>query len=385
MKRTIAFMLIIACLLFSASCASCAESSICLRCEISGSFDTKTITAECAAVDGRPAVIISACPDQIMLLDPLFSSVISSQEPFSCLKPANLRQAVKRVEDVFFTWLKKQPAEHSKGLYSGDLFTRAYARSISVFRLEDFTRYLHDEISLYKKTDIDSDDQAYVILLYTFAQLCQKGGEENLLVQALQFDDGKYITMNIMRNNTTVMTLSMDFTEQNSRKMVCAFRENENIRTIESEYVSSVEQVSLQRKHYVSDHAASLVSVRKKLLYADKTEIKTIDQEKSEFLYQFEADELKNPFTVTAEIGKDSIKAKGRITDYEKLRLDMDLSVLSNVSDSSLMSMDTEKAYPDDPDLIRQMIWTGMIPVLNDILLYMPDEYQQLLLSWINE
>ena len=79
------------------------------------------------------------------------------------------------------------------------------------------------------------------------------------------------------------------------------------------------------------------------------------------------------------------ITAKGRITDYEKLRLDMDLSVLSNISDSSLMSKDTEKAYPDDPDLIRQMIWTGMIPVLNDILLYMPDEYQQLLLSWINE
>ena len=291
----------------------------------------------------------------------------------------------KRVEDVFFTWLKKQPAEHSKGLYSGDLFTRAYARSISVFRLEDFTRYLHDELSLYEKTDIDSDDQAYVILLYTFAQLCQKGGEENLLVQALQFDDGKYITMNIMRKNSTVMTLSIDFTEQNSRKMVCTFRENENIRTIESEYVSSVEQISLQRKHYVSDHAVSSVSVRKKLLYADKTEIKTIDQEKSEFLYQFEADELKNPFTVTAEIGKDSIKAKGLITDYEKLRLDIDLSVLNNISDSSLMSKDTEKVNPDNPDLIRQMIWTGMIPVLNDILLYMPDEYQQLLLSWINE
>ena len=382
MKRIIAFMLVAACLLFSSSCA---ESSLFLNCKIAGSFDTKAITVKWMADDGQPAVLCSVCPEHVFQLDPLFSSIISSDKPFRFFNARHLHQGVLRVEELFFSWLINQPSTLSKGLFSGELFESASVRNSSEFLLADFNRYLQGELYKYRqKRDLNDSDQAYIMMIYAFARMCQSGGDDILLVQANQFDGGRFVTMNIMRENKTVMTLSVDLSGQNTRTMICMLKEKDYCRIIETVYVYSGEQISLQTKHYLSSDASYHAVNSLKPLYMTKIDIKALNDDKNEFLYTFEADNLTNPFTVTAEISKDSITAKGSIADYEQLCFDFELSAVNNISENVLKNKEVISTdNPEERNHACQLVWTGMIPILTEIIPYLPDGYRKLITSFI--
>lgn len=113
------------------------------------------------------------------------------------------------------------PLKQVQGFYSGDLFEDARSRISSTFSVEELLSFMQDT------TESGMDNPAAELFGQMFSQILN-GSESGFAGAELQvniYDEGKYVTLNLVNGEDTIGTLSLDYSVAGMMKGLFGYAE----------------------------------------------------------------------------------------------------------------------------------------------------------------
>ena len=382
MKKTVLIMLVTAIMLFSSAFA---EPSVHCSFNIIHSDFQTDITADLFTKQDQAFIQSSLFPDSMLRADPGISRLLSSGKPFRFLSPAAMQNAFLQAKQDILGWIKELPNEKSKGIYSGELFDTAASRISYVFMLDHLEMYLKEQIaSRIKKEEPDREDLSCIFLLSVIAsQIRQISDEAHIAAEAGLYDEDRFLSLNIKNGQNTVMTVSLDFSADQSMKALIIFKEKDQYRMIEYSILFSENRAEAIVRHFLSsspyyrliDNSDPVYSVTFKL--AEETD------NRISFTSDFASNQLSHSFMVNGDITDDMIIGYARFTNQDQpvAEISMQFSDSNPVQPAADDRTIVEIKDSESEKQFRQSIWSGVLPVIIQIIPYLPAEYSELLID----
>lgn len=380
MKKTI-MLLVIAVMFFSSALA---EPSLHCNLNIVHSDFHRDITADLFVFQGQTYIQSSLFPDRLFRTDPFITMLLSSAKTFRFLSPGALHKACMRAEQDMIRWIKELPTEKTTGIYSGELFDTATSRSSFIFAPDHLEMFLKSQIALQiKKKEPDYQDLSYMFLLSAIAsQIKQISDKENLSVQAGLYDEDRFLSLNIKSNQDTVMTVSLDFSSDESIKALTTFKEEKQYRMIEYTLLFSENQAETCIKHFLSAIPYYRLIYNSDPVYSAAIKLSDTTNNSISFTCDFAFHKLSNSFAVYGDITDDTINGYAHFSKENQSAAEICLKLKESDQIQSADGREIIEATDlESEKQIRQSIWTGVLPVIIDILPYLPAEYSELLIE----
>lgn len=382
MKKTILLLLVIAIMLFSSAFA---EPSLHCSLNVNHSGLHTDITADLFTKQDQAFIQSSLFPESILRADPTVTMLLSSSMSFRFLSPAALQNACLNARQDILGWIKKLPTEKNTGIYSGELFDTATSKSSSAFLLDHLEMYLKNQVALrMQKKEPDCDDLSYIFLLSVItSQIRQISGEEHIPVLAGLYDEERYLSLNIQNGQNAVMTVSLDFSADQSMKALIIFKEENLYRMIEYSILFSEKQAEAIIRHFLSSSPYYRMIDNSDPVYSATIHFSEETDNRISYTCDFASPGLNHSFVVSGDITEDRIVGHAQFSNQNQPIAEIRLQL--NDSDPVQPAEDNRKIIEmtdsESEKQFRQSIWSSILPVIIEILPQIPAEYSELLIQ----
>ena len=225
MKRLFYAVIVIVCCFCSAASAG---GHVGMECTVPGQNNGAVITADLYQQNGDTVLVSSLLPDLAVILHH-GSDTDDMLHALFCFSPQDMRFALQAADHILKDWLQLLNMKSHSGRYSGEIFEYASSMNTSSFQLSDFSRFLD---SVIKKEDYSGSEEEcgsavfYCFLSDSAKKLKSLSETEKILVTMRCYDDNRYYSFAVQKQNEVICTLSVDCTEDDTRRFVTGHKEN---------------------------------------------------------------------------------------------------------------------------------------------------------------
>jgi len=178
--------------------------------------DQKRIGINLSDENGELRLITTMVPDQPYSVN--LPEGIESQDLFNMIRPDILPKLIDCFAETIMARNNENSKKVQKGFFSGDLFEQASEKQVIDINKEDMQLLLTDLINRIQEKDMDA---ATINSLDRIMQLCVKqiyGNETRTSI--CSYDQGRYLTVSFGRKQDTILSISADFSEKDTYRIV---------------------------------------------------------------------------------------------------------------------------------------------------------------------
>ena len=366
MKRLIIFIMLIT---LCAGAAGAEGLHLEMRCTYSGTEASKTLSLDAYKQEGKTLIVSSLFPDYV--LESKTDSAVSAAgelTAFQLLHPDKAAAYALKVKTLLFDWLKAQKGTRERGVFAGELFDTAGEKTSCAFPLSDL-------IALWMgQTDAP---------LFAFID------ETDAVLKVSSFDENKYISADVCKNEETVMTVSADLSEEAQTKLLFAWAEDGRTYFREVSFRPEEGSVVLSSAFYAGSGTSWRSVKESSPLFEEKLTVISVTENEAAFFGELSAPALSAPLCVSGsfETGEGTgtrISASAWVDGQynESLLMDATLEVLArpvSFDDKTLIHTDNEAEI----NRLSVPVLSGLSAFSSDMILKLPKDYQQMLMTLI--
>ena len=363
-----------------------ADGHLCADCSFTGSLEGRYIYFDLYEQDGHTICVSSLFPEIAAIPDMNDgSSCFTDYSAFACIHPETFVRIVQISEAFIAECFNSRRCQSSYGLFSGSLFEYASSMKSCSFSLREFSfclqDYIQKMISLKEQHD---QDMVVCYMLARFADLIHRiDNESDYMIYANNYDDGKYLTFQLTHHDEIMMSISLDISAENEKKLLISYRENGRYCFINLAITAEDRNTVLNSSFITS--ATSVMQPGMAPLFRESF---IIDEESDSFIsfqYIFEAESLKKKLyitgkTNTADAASPGINASVHIEGNENEQ--MNISLYTEAMNRSISFSDKRILHlnkPTERTEFQLAVSSGIMSLAAGIYPALPDDYQRIL------
>ena len=369
MKRLIVFILLMT-LCFGAAGAEGLHLD--LRCAYEGSDTEKILSFEAYEQGGNQICVSSLFPDYA--LEGSTDGSVSIADDLTTLRllhPDRATAYTLMLKTLLFDCLKAQKGTTTQGIFAGELFDSAGTKTSCEFPLDDLI------VLWMSQTDVP---------LFTSLE------ETGAVLKVSGFDENKYLSAEVCKNEETVMTVSADLSDQAVIRLLFSWVEAGRTYFREVNFQPEEGGILLSSAFYSGSGTSWRMVKESSPLFEEKLSVISVTENESAFYLELSAPTLSSPLCVSGsfETGDDSVStriaASAWVAGLEAEPLQMDATLESLVrpvsfEDKTLIHTDNESETAQ----ISAPLLSGLSAFASDLMQKLPRDYQQILIKIIFE
>ena len=298
MKKIICILAVV--IMLSCAAAS-ADQHLEALCTVSGFPESIPVTLDLYEQAGNITAVSSVFPDHAVELSPDESCGLTQLFQTICsLQPMNVSGAEKEADLLFISFLEPLLSDPVPGMYAGALFDRASSVRYAEFPLSDMTGFFRTAAALTQQ-DPGRKNDLVSVLLASFDTGKSSGAAEDdsgIMISVRSFDNERYLTLQIIRQEDVIMTVSADRTAENGIRFLICYRENGSYYF--RDICTGFEQDQyVIRTEFLRSTSSILYAPGRKTLYCARLAIENSREGHSLFRYDLNSDILSGPLTVS--------------------------------------------------------------------------------------
>ena len=144
------------------------------------------------------------------------------------ISPQKIIGFFKKTKELYREWIQSRYTESYTGVYTGPFFDKAESVRITEYLLSDLIQYTERILKQYKpeKDNSHTEPDYDEVLLSCIAELGAHAVEKyNPLIREKNYENNRYITIDIISMDQVIMTLSVDCSKANMTKVIISHKE----------------------------------------------------------------------------------------------------------------------------------------------------------------
>lgn len=384
MKRVLSLAIVLLCLFVSAAHADAQiEALMVIHSENS---DEVAATFDLYEQNENTVAVSSLFPDFAVFLDRKIPAV----DAFFYLTPDNCRQTMMFVEQTRDSWIKQQQLQTKTGFFSGELFDDASAEISTTFSADAFSVYLNTFSDMNSDQNPIMFSAAVQFLVSRLEDLRQMVGEEDIQITDKTYDQGKYETILFRNQNSTVLTVSVDHSVENRKKLLISYRNDGKTYFREIEFSFNGKEMNVSSALRSSNQSVFRNNTGNNPLYSESFSLINDNDQNTSFRYIFQSEKLSEPLSILGTICNNQdqtaeIKAELAIPDNQKI---LQIDVCRNSLNRKALFTDKEEMHIKDQKEsaeVNMAVLTSMTSLVAEIIPALPLNYQQFLIALFAE
>ena len=382
MKRLFCTLIVIIC--FACSAAS-AGGHIGIEGTVSGQNNGEIITADLYQQNGDTILVSSLFPDLAVILNHGCCTDEMLYELF-LFKPGRFASVMDMTDRILAEWLQRLNMKTHSGSYSGEVFEYASSVSTTSFQLSDFARFLDDVFSKEYHPDTETDTTESVLYYGFLSDVAKKlqsiPENDKILVSVRCYDENRYFTFAIQKQNETICTISVDNTADHARRVISGHKENGKYYYHDITYSAGLESFTVENRFYGGTQSSFLnLSDRNPLIRASLYAVENSDHT-CRYEYKAESAALGDPFIVSGIQQENSLSLEihagesGREIAHISTYYD---NMKNPVSFSDKKTLDSE--LKEDYDTINMNFIAAGLTLADKVFPNLPLSYQKIIFS----
>ena len=145
------------------------------------------------------------------------------------ITPESIALLTARLHGIYRDWLETRYTERSEGIYTGPLFGKATSVCVTEYMLSDITQFMKNQYlpSVEYENKKQSNTEYCDMLLECFICGAERlSAAYNPLVRMKSYDSDRYIIFDLMKQDQVILTLSVDNTVENEKRVLITQKEN---------------------------------------------------------------------------------------------------------------------------------------------------------------
>lgn len=228
MKRIICILII----LINCVCSTAiSETHIGIQGTVVSGKNNKTVLFDLFRDNDRTVAMTSSLTSDYVIRDSdeLLQNAYSTVNMIFDITPESIALLTARLHGIYRDWLETRYMERSEGIYTGPLFGKATSVCVTEYMLSDITQFMKNQYipSTEHGNEKQSNTVSCDMLLERFICWAESLYEEyNPLVRMKSYDSNRYITFDLLKQDQVILTLSVDNTVENEKRILITQKEN---------------------------------------------------------------------------------------------------------------------------------------------------------------
>ena len=189
----------------------------------SGLPDHRIETIDLYEQDQKITAVSTLIPEYAVIPDQSMISSLSLFHSICSLNPASIRECIEKTDRQIRDKIEQLLSDPVPGVYSGELFENAGSVRTVRLQLSDFITYI--------SSIADSSDEPFFLICkeslssLTHSMQQAESGQE-LFLDIRIYDNWKYISTLLFKNEQAIMTVSSDLSSENAKRTLVCYSEN---------------------------------------------------------------------------------------------------------------------------------------------------------------
>lgn len=231
MKRIICILCVMTVIVCCGCSAAAGETHIGIQGTVLSGNDHKSILFDLfREEDGTTLLTSTLTPDYAIQIPTEKENKYKTLEMLFDIRPESIVLFTARIDEIYQEWLKTRNTASYEGIYTGSLFEKAASVCSAEYMLSDLVQYIKTKHHSDAESGNEHQNKAKSVadmLLVCFEDYADAIAEEyNPLVRTNSYDDGRYITVNLLKQGQVIMTVSLDNTKDDEKRILVLHREN---------------------------------------------------------------------------------------------------------------------------------------------------------------
>ena len=209
---------------------------------VSENNNNQTLLIDFIRYDDKETLITSTLtPDCVIRVTDEHLNIFSAVNMLFNITPDTIALFTEQIEGIDREWLTTRYTEYSEGIYTGTLLGKASSVCSTEYMLSDLAQFIknHYKHNAGFGNDEDSNTESCVMLLECFTCLAETLAEKyNPIVRMKRYDNDRYVTYELLKQDQVILTLSIDNTKGNEKRILISHKENNRyyFRDIHAQY-----------------------------------------------------------------------------------------------------------------------------------------------------
>ncbi|MBR5961263.1 MAG: hypothetical protein IKZ98_09755 [Clostridia bacterium] len=370
MKRAICILTVMICCICSTART---ETHIGIQGTIVSETENKTVLFDLFSEEDKTTLISSTlAPDYAVRIPEKDQAVYTTARMLFGISPESIALFMSRIDELYQGWMKTRYSESAEGIYSGPVFKKASSVCVTEFMLSDFTQYISNERNLQpahsdgKQTGSQADD--LILLCFTEA-VGSLAAAYNPLVRIKSYDNDSYISVDLLKQDQVILTISMDNTKGNDKRILITHKENNRYYFHDIYALVSMEEIWLLSNVYRGRGPAFENVTEKDLLISESISLKTDQNNICRINYACGTEKKGNILSMNGMTSSDRLEGVVSFQDGNKENIKIEASLDTKKPD---MNPDQIKVMESDSAEYRMAFMTGTMLFLADIIPLLP-------------
>lgn len=318
MKRIICILTVIVCCVCST--AACA-SHVGIQGTVLSGIDRKTILFDFFHEEDGTTLITSALtPDYAVKIPAEKENIYNSLDIIFDITPESMDAFSNRIADIYQEWQKTRYTASSEGIYTGSLFDKATTVCSTDYMLSDLLQYI--KTKHHSGTDSRNDNQSIAesvdMLLMCFEEYADTFAEQyNPFVRTYSYDSGRYIAVNLFRQDEVILTISLDNRKDDVKRILITKRENNRYYFRNMTVSIKNEEFTVQSEIY-SGRTSLFENITHEDMLISESFTLTENNHTCRMAYDCSSKKTGNLLSASADISSDRLEAGIFLQDKEK-------------------------------------------------------------------
>ena len=364
-----------------------AEKHLEITCEFSESIGNKTLSIDLFEQKEETVIVSSLFPE--------FAAIISQQEndlplnlwkPFLLFLPERNNEEYKITETLFKNWLDENQNLYTNGIFSGELFDDASKMRSCDFTLGSLADFIRS-VPGRENEPVNETGLVFYLLKQAGKEVQNISEDYEISIKTKTYDEGHYFTIIFSCKNQTLMTISVDASEEQKRHMVICYRFNGWYYYRDIKYSYDNHLLNITCELYKSDNTYRNTVKMYHPLYRDYFKIQQRDENNINIEALMESNKLNDALYISAEIVRDrnqdnAFHATVSLKNQPEKKITINSYIETYVRKTSFndkkarhISEENERAE------IQLSVYSEAAKLIADIFPMLPSDYQNLIIN----
>lgn len=179
--------------------------------------------------EGTILTTSSLTPDHVIRNSDEYQNLYHSINMLFGLTPEKIALFTEKFDEIYREWLNTRYTVLSEGVYTGTLFGKASTVCVAEYMLSDLTQFIKNHYSDDAESGyrIQSTAESCNMLMDCFTCFAESlSAEYNPLVRMKSYDEGRYITYELLQQDQVILIMSLDYSKENAKRILITHKEN---------------------------------------------------------------------------------------------------------------------------------------------------------------
>ena len=364
--------------------AASAESHIGIQGSIADRTDSNIVYIDLYEEDNTISMISDLIPDIIIQSANDHADLYDMFRIFFDLSTEKTISLRNEAENLYRDWIQSRYSETNEGIYTGPLFEKATSVCVTEFMLSDLIHYVVQQSGKnpVSQNSKNSEYQYDEILLAAAAEMGSDAVKYyNPLVRTKNYDHYKYISFDIISGNQVILSLSMDNSHHNRKRILITHMENGRyyFRDIAVQY--NQQSIIMDCELFSSDKSVFDPLRIEPLIHESFSLTSENGKHSQSIAYTCENSQKELLVSGTGTLSYNKIEGYLQLGEEKEdvvfLTATMDEKQKPDLSSYQMMHMD----HKEENDLILNIFMSGLMERMTHILPLFPAFYQNIIMK----